>query len=237
MIRTSPKGFFTADGESASVHQVTKELPTYAATNPAQRLLNFLRSSAFSLTSRNLEDLEAFSLGNIVDRSTRRHTTSETLDTAVLEVRNRCSPIGNDRHRITRGHKRSLAVDHVPIAITIARGTELDVVLLNNLDKAVGIGQVGVGMTSAKVGRGNAVLDGGFGKAELGEEQGFGVRSGNTMQTIEEDFKFFIRCEEGFDEVKVEDALEQDSIVCDRVEDGDFERSISGVANLVEVDL
>lgn len=92
-------------------------------------------------------------------------------------------------------------------------------------------------MSSTEVRRGCAVLDGGFGKAEFGEEEGFGVGACDAVKAVKEDFVGGVGGEEGFDEVKVEDLLEKDNVVCDRIDDGDFQRAIGRLANLGEIDL
>ena len=182
---------------------------------------------AGELTSRDLEVLKTFLLGDKIDGGASRHTPSQTLDATFLEVRNRIGPVRNDSNRVTGSDERALSIDHIPIAVTIRGGTECNVVLLNSVDQGVSIGQVGVGVSSTEVGGRDAVLGGRFWETELVNENGTGVGTGNAVETIEKDIETLSVKEEAFDQVKVEDRFEELNVIVDRIDDLDFQRTIS----------
>ena len=144
------------------------------------------------------------------------HRSSDTLDTA-LEIRNRLlCPVGNDRDTIRGSDERALAVDHVPVTITIRRGTKLDILAFHVLHELVRVRKVRVGVASTKVGEWDGVLDGGRRQAELVDENSTAVWAGDTVHTIEEDLELVrVGEEEGLDEVKVKDRLEELDVVLD----------------------
>lgn len=113
----------------------------------------------------------------------------------------------------------------------------MDVVLLDGLDEGVRVDKVGVGVSSTKVGKRNAVLDGRFGKTESLDEDSSTVWAGDTVQTVKEDLEIGVRLEEGFNEREVEDAFEEDEVVLDRVDDFNFERTVFEVSKFREVEL
>lgn len=64
----------------------------------------------------------------------------------------------NDGQAVSGGHEAVGAIDHVPVAIAVTGGTEVDTILVNSVDKGFGVHQVGIWMMTAKVRLGNAVL-------------------------------------------------------------------------------
>ena len=194
------------------------------------------------LTSRNLEDLKTLSLSDEIDSSRSRHRPRESLDSSLLEVRDRLSPISDDRDGITRSDERSSSVDHVPVTISIRSSSERDLLLLDSSDEVVGVGQVGIGVGSSKVGKRNAVLDGGLSETEGVDEDGSTVRTSDSVESVEEDGGSFVAggrrsVKVGLDEVEVEDGVEEGHVVGDRVDDLDVDGSDLGGTDLEEVDL
>ena len=189
------------------------------------------------LTSRELEVLETLLLGNKVDSGTSWHAPSQTLDTTLLEIRNRIGPVGNDSDGITGGDERALSVDHIAITVAIGGCTERDIVPLDNLDQTVSIGQVGVGVSSTEVGGRDTILGGRFGETELFDEDSVRVGTGNTVQTVEKDPETLGVEEEVFDQVEVEDRFEELDVIGDGINDLNLQRTVSGFSNHREVDL
>lgn len=173
----------------------------------------------------------------MVDGRTGRHAPSQTLDATFLEVRNRLRPVCNDSDGVTGGDERALSVDHVTITITIGGGAKWNVAPLNSLNQAVSVGQVGVGMSSTKVGGGDAVLGGRLGKTKFADEDGTSVWTGNTVKTVKKDVEVLGMGEEIPYQAKVEDRFEELNIICDGINDLNLQRTISGFSNLREVNL
>lgn len=196
MVRSSSERLFTADRETASIHQVAKELPT----------------------SRDLKALIALLLGNQVQGSASGHTSGQTLDSVASEVGDRIGLGGNNGNRVRGGDKGSLANDHVAVTIAIGGSTKADVLLLDALDQIVGIGQVGVGVSTAKVRARLAVHDGLLGETELLNKNALTIGTGDTVHAVEEDGEARGVAQEALDEIKVKDVLEEDDIVGNRVD-------------------
>jgi len=232
VVRTSTERLLTANREAASVHQVTEELPTYVLFSNLSQT-----SQARNLTSRDLEVLETFLLGNKIDGCTGWHTPGQTLDATLLEVRNRLGPVRNDGNRVTGGDERALSVDHVTITVTIGSGTEGNVVLLDSLDQGVSICQVRVGMSSTEVGGWDTILGGRLGETKLVDEDGAGVGTGNTVQAVKKDVETLRVGEEVLDQLKVEDRFEDFDVISDGINYLNLQRTISGFSDLREVDL
>lgn len=123
--------------------------------------------------------------------------------------------VSDDGDRVARGDECTLSVDHITVAIAVTGSTELDVVLLDGLDKGVGVDKVGIWVSSTKVGKRNAVLDGRFGETESLDEDGSAVWTSDAMQAVEEDLEIGVGLEEGFDEREVEDTLEEGEVILD----------------------
>lgn len=105
------------------------------------------------LTRRDDMALETLLLGDVVDLRTGRHATRKTLHATLLEVWDRLPcPVCDDRDAVTWRHECALAVDHVPVAVSVARRAERDVVALHVLDQFVRIRQVRVGVSATEVG-------------------------------------------------------------------------------------
>jgi len=146
--------------------------------------------------------------------------------------------MSDDRHRVRRRHKRVLAIDHVPIAISIACSAKRDVVLVDGFDEGVSVGQVGIWVASSKIGQGFAVLDGRWRKPEFVDEDGAGVRTCDTVQTVKKDLEVFgMFVQELLDEWEIKYPLEESDVISNRVDDGHFRRPISEFSNFGKIKL
>ncbi len=190
------------------------------------------------LTSRDDRAFQALLLRDLVDLCARRHTPSKTLDTTLLEVGNRLSrPVGDDSDTVTGSNERALAVDHVPVTVTVAGRTEVDVLALDALNKFVCVGQIGVGVTTAEVRERYRVLYGSLGETKSIDEDSAAVRTGDTVHAVEENFeRVSMRLEEVLDEGEVEDGFEELDVVRHGVDDLDVRGTIGEEALLGEVD-
>lgn len=112
MVTTSAETLFTADRELLGVKESTEELPA----------------------GRHLVAVKPLSLGDEVDGTAGRHGTSETVDTVLLEVRDKLGVVGDNGEGVTRRDESVGAVDHVSVTVTVRGSTEGDVVLVDNLD-------------------------------------------------------------------------------------------------------
>lgn len=234
VVGTGTEGLFTADGQAAGVHEITEELPACVSERLAPSQVKYSTSP----TSRNLEILKALLLGDHINGLAGWHTPSQALDATLLEVRDSIRPMGDDRDRVRRRNECTLAINHVPVTITIAGSPKRDIVLLNSLDEGVRVGEVRIRVSSTKIGQRNAVLDRRLGKTELLEEDGLGVRTGDAMKTVEEDLEVLgVFVQEFLDQREVEDLLEQGHVISDGVDDGDFGRSIREISGFGKVDL
>lgn len=99
------------------------------------------------------------------------------------------------------------------------------------------VGQVGVGVSTAEVGKRDAVLRGGFRKTELLLEDVDTVGAGNTAEAIEKDLEFGVALQEALDQAKVEDLLEELDVIGNAVNDLDLEVSVGVGANGLEINL
>lgn len=172
------------------------------------------------LTSRNLKVFETLFLCDKIDGLACWHAASKTFDASFLEVRYDVCPVGDDSDRVGGRDECALAIDHISVTVTIARSTKLDAVLLHDLDERMGISQVGVRVSSTKVWQRDTILDRGFGKSELLDEDGARVWTGDTMETVEQDAeRLCIVVQKVFDERKIKDLLEQDNIIRDGIDD------------------
>ena len=182
--------------------------------------------------------LETLLLRDKVDSLASRHAARETLDATLLEIRDGLGPVCDDCHRVGWRHERALAVDHVPVTVTIAGSAERDVVLLDRLDERVRVGEVRVGVSATEVRQRLAVLHRGLGQAELLDEDAVGVGAGDTVQAVEEDLeRVLVGEEEALDEVEVEDRLEELDVVRDGVDDLDLGGAVGRLADLGQIDL
>jgi len=189
-------------------------------------------------TSGNFEIFQTLLLSDEINGLARRHAPCQSLNAALLEVRDGISPVGNNSDRVRGRDKGILAVDHIPISVAIAGSTEGDIVRVDRLDEGVGIRQVGVRVSSAKVWKCDTVLDGRLWKTKGFHEESPGVRSSDAMKTVKEDLEIFgVRLQKVLDQREVEDFLEQNDIVFHRVDDGHFARTELRIANLGKIEL
>lgn len=87
----------------------------------------------------------------------------------------------------------------------------------------MGIGQIGVRVSTAKVGTGFAVHDGLLGETELLDKDALTIGTGDTMHAVKEDGEAGCFVQEALDEVKVKDILEEDDIVGNGVDNLNLE--------------
>lgn len=175
--------------------------------------------------------LITFLLGNQVQGSAGRHTSGQTLDSGASEVRDGIGLGGNNGDRVRGGDKGSLTNDHVTVTIAIGSSTKADVLLLDALDQFVGIGQVGVRVSTAKVRTRLAVHDGLLGETELLDKDALTIGTGDTVHAVKEDGEAGGLVQEVLDEIKVKDVLKEDDIVGNRVDNLNLE-----VAGLLSTD-
>lgn len=145
--------------------------------------------------------------------------------------------VGDNGKRVTGRYESASAVDHVAVAVTVGGGAEGNVLLVDDLDKGVGVGEVGVGMTAVEVWRGLAVLDGVIAKTEFPAEDSMAVGARDTGQSIEEDLEVGVLNEELFDQVKVEDVLQHVDVVVGAIDDLYLEAAICLGADGLDVDI
>lgn len=144
--------------------------------------------------------------------------------------------VSNDGERVTGRDESALSVDHVTVTVTVRGSTEVDVVLLDSVNQAGGVDEVGVGVVTTKVGLGNAVL-GGTLLAELLLKDIDAVVSSDTAEAVEENLEVGVLLEESLDEVKVEDVLEHLDVVLGRVDDLNLEVAVGLGADRGKVDI
>lgn len=109
VVASSAETLLSANAELAGIEKVAEELPA----------------------GGDLVALQALGLRDKIDGARSGHTSGQTLDTVLLEVRNLLRVVGNDGKRITRGNEGIGTVNHVAVTITIAGSSELDAVLVN----------------------------------------------------------------------------------------------------------
>ena len=93
-------------------------------------------------------------------------------------------------------------------------------------------------MTSSEVRQWYTVLDGGQREPELVDEDGAGVGTGDTVQTIKENLE--VHCmfiQELFDQREIENSFEQSNVIGNRVNDGYFGSSESKLSSFGKVNL
>lgn len=98
------------------------------------------------------------------------------------------------------------------------------------------ISKVRVGVATAEVGLGDAVLRR-AGEAQLLLEDGLSVRARDTVETVEEGLEVGVVLEELLDQVEVEDLLHQFQIIGGAVHNLDLEVSVRLSANGGDVDV
>lgn len=214
VVTASTEALLTADGQLLGVKESTEELPA----------------------SGDLVAVETLSLGDKVDGARSGHRASEAVDAVLLEVRNELGVVGNDGQRVARRDEGVGAVNHVAVTIAVRGSTERNVVLVDNLNERMGVGQVGVGVAAVKVGAGNAVLCG-AGEAKLLLEDGLAIGASDAVKTVKEDLEVGVRGKELLDGVKVENILEHRGIVGRAVNNLDLESAVGLGADSSNVDI
>lgn len=154
----------------------------------------------------------------------------------LLEVGNEVGVVGDDGERVTGRDERISAVNHVAITVTIRGGSERNVVLVDDLDEGVGVGQVGIRVATVEIRARLAVLSS-TSKAKLLLKDGLAVRTSDAGQTVKEDLEVGVGRKELLDSVKVENVLEHGNIVGSAVNDLNLERSIDLCSDSRDVDV
>lgn len=160
----------------------------------------------------------------------------------LLEVGNKLGVVGNNGQAVTGGDKGVSTVDHVAVTITIAGSTEVHTVLVDGLHKFVGVHEVGVGVTAAKVRLRLAVHGAAGGQAELLDEDIHSVGSSHTVHAVEQHLEILVGAEELLDQVEIEDLLHHSHVIGSGVHDLNLERAIAlgaddGCVNVPDVDV
>mmetsp|Transcript_8637 Transcript_8637/g.27096 ORF Transcript_8637/g.27096 Transcript_8637/m.27096 type:complete len:1102 (-) Transcript_8637:19-3324(-) len=232
LLAAEQGGVVDALEERLGVHEVSEELPP----------------------GRRLEEREVELGGDEVDGAAGGHAPRDGFDAALgLEEGNGVGVGGEDGERVGGRDEELGAEDHVAIAVAVRGGAEggdvggvgdgpagaVDGHLLGEVD---GVGEVGVSVVAAEVGEGVGVHAARLGEAELGDEEGFGVWTGDAVHGVE-DHGEVGPGEEGLDDVEVEDGLEEVDVRLDAVDDldGDDGRAVlgldPGLAELGDVDV
>lgn len=214
VVATGSKTLLTADGKLLGIEKSAEELPS----------------------GGDLVDVETLGLADEIDGSRSGHGAGETVDAVLLEVGDQVCVVGNDGEGVTRRDKGVGTVNHVTVTITIRGSTEGNVVLVDNFDEGVSIGEVRIRVATVKVGGGFAVLNG-TGEAKLLLEDGLAVGASDTVKTVEEDLEVWVGDEELLDKLKVEDVLEHGDIIGSAVDNLNFKGAIGLSANGVDVDV
>lgn len=138
--------------------------------------------------------------------------------------------VGNDGQGVTGRHECAGTVDHVAVTISVRGGTKGNVVLVDLLDQRVGVDEVGVGVSTVEVGRGDAVL-GRARQSQLLLKDVLAVRASDTGQAVEEDLEVGLVGEELLDQGEVEDVLQHLGVVGSAVDDLNLEVAVRLGAN------
>ena len=111
VVGTRTKRFLSTNRQFVSIKQRTEEFPP----------------------RRHFVHIQLFVLGNEVQSTGRGHGPGQTKDSVFLEIRNEISIFGNYRNGISRRNKRSSAVDHVSVTVTIGSGTKRNIFLVDSV--------------------------------------------------------------------------------------------------------
>lgn len=204
VVATGSETLLTTDGDLLVVEQVAEELPA----------------------SGNLVALEALGLGDAVNGTGSGHGAGKTVDTLLLEPGNELGVVRNDGEAVTRRDEGVGTVDHVTVTVTITGSTEVHAVLVNGLNELVGVHEVGIGVTAAKVRLGLAVHGAAGGQTELLDEDVHAVGTGHTVHTVEENLEILVGAEELLDQVEVEDLLHHGYVVRGGVDNLDLQGTV-----------
>lgn len=214
VVASSAERLLTTDGKLISIEEGAEELPA----------------------GGDLVAVQALLLGNQVDGAGGRHGAGQAVNTLLLEVGDEVGVVGNDGQGVAGGDESVGAVDHVAVTITVGGSTEGDVVLVNDLDEGVGVGQVGVGVAAVEVGAGDTVLGGAL-ETKLLLEDGGSIRTSDTVQAVKEDLEIGVGLEELLDEVEIEDVLEHLDVVNSAIDDLNLEGAVGLGADGGDVDI
>lgn len=214
VVATSTKTLLAADGELLGVEESTEELPA----------------------GGDLVYVKTLGLAYEVDGTGCRHGTGKTINTILLEVGNQVSMVGDDGQRIAGRDEGVGAVNHVTVTIAVRGCAKGNALLVNNLDKRVRVGEIGIGMAAVEVWAGNAVL-GSSSKAKFLFENGSSVGTCHSVKGVEQDLEVGMRREELLDSVKVKDILEHGNVVGRAVNDLNLEATVCLSTNGLDVDI
>mmetsp|Transcript_34076 Transcript_34076/g.42095 ORF Transcript_34076/g.42095 Transcript_34076/m.42095 type:complete len:206 (-) Transcript_34076:596-1213(-) len=200
MVAASAEGLLSANGDFVGVQQISEEFPA----------------------SGSLVASEAELLADVVKGSRGRHTAGRTRDT-TREVRDPAGLGHYYSNAIRGGHKEVLAEDHVPVGVAIASCCEVRSVLSGLVDAHRGdevscIRQIGVGVTTAEVGKHFAAHELRGIDAKLVDEDLAGVGASNAMHAIEADAEV-AALQEGANLLEVEKLLHEGHIGLSVIDD------------------
>ena len=204
VVAARAEALLAADAHLAGVEQAAEELPAGG---------HLVRSQALGFR-------------NQVDGAGGRHAARQPVHALLPEVRDQLGMVGDDGERVARRDEGAGAVDHVPVAVTVRGGAELDAALLHRLDERVGVDEIRVRVAAAEVRFRDAVLARGGREAEVLLEDCHAVGAGDAVQAVEEDFEVRVGGEEGLDQREVEDRAQHLGVVGDGVDDLNFERAV-----------
>lgn len=145
--------------------------------------------------------------------------------------------VGDDGQAVAGGDEAVGTVDHVTVTVTITGGTEVHAVGVDGLDELVGVHEVGVGVTAAKVRLGLAVHCAAGGQTELLDEDIHAVGSGHTVHAVEQDLEVLVGAEELLDQIEIKDLLHHGHVVGGRVNDLNLEGAVVLDANGGGIDI
>lgn len=145
--------------------------------------------------------------------------------------------VGDDGQAVTGGDETVGTVDHVTVTVAITGGTEVDAVRIDGLHELVGVHEVGIGVTAAKVRLRLAVHCAAGGQTELLDEDIHTVGTSHTVHAVEQDLEVLVGAEELLDQIEIEDLLHHGHIIGGRVNDLNLEGTVVLGANGGGIDI
>lgn len=215
MVATGTETFLATDGELVSVKECAEELPS----------------------SGNFVAIQTLSLGDEVDSTGGWHTTGKTMHTILSEVGDKLRMVSDNSQTVSWRDEGVGSIDHVTVTITVASSAEVDLILVDSFDQRVGIGQVRVGMTTAKIWRWLAVLGARAWESELFLEDSFTIWACNTVEGVKENAEGLVLLQELLDEIEIKDFLEHIDIISSGVDDFDFQITVCLASDCGDIDI
>ena len=215
VVATCSEALFTTNGHLLVVEQVAEELPARG----------------------HFVALQTLRLGDQVHGSRGGHGAGKAVDTLVLEPGDELGVVRNDSQAVTGRHKGVGAVDHVTVTVTVTGSAKVNTVLVHVLDELVGIHQVGVRVTTAKVRLRHTVHRAAARQSQLLDEDIDAVGACHTVHTIKEDLEVLVGAQELLDQIEIEDLLQHGHIVRSRVDNLDLQWAIGLASNVRDLDV